>query len=239
MVHYRCSRAAVISRLGSPDAADRVKHPVSAGSPKVRSSLGRRLPRGFGMGSVGQGGAVSPSKTRSASSPFSRRTALSELLKIRVSFPNQSRAAFAILPVPIVVVLRHRRIPVPCWVDPSRGADKVEHAGSGGGDLLGHFGGCGVIENCLPRPVDGQERPVSKNRILCVRVIRSLRVRVTRPESDRFAALVRRTRNRDLRSAVAVSRWKFAGVLSVRLHWNQAKPRRHFAQVLNDCEKSG
>jgi len=38
------------------------------------------------MGSVGQGGAVSPSKTRSASSPFSRRTALSELLKIRVSF---------------------------------------------------------------------------------------------------------------------------------------------------------
>jgi hypothetical protein len=37
------------------------------------------------MGSVGKGGSVGPSKTRSRSSPFSHRTSLSELLKIRVS----------------------------------------------------------------------------------------------------------------------------------------------------------
>ena len=36
------------------------------------------------MGSVGEGGSVGPSKTRSLSSTSSRRTGLSELLKIRV-----------------------------------------------------------------------------------------------------------------------------------------------------------
>ena len=51
----------------------------------LTARLGRPTPPGIGMGSVGQGGSVGPSKTRAASSPFSRRTALSELLKIRVS----------------------------------------------------------------------------------------------------------------------------------------------------------
>ena len=168
---------------------------MSAGSPKG-SVLARSPPAQgvrYGLGRPGRCGQpvensfrlfafLAPNRALRATGnpridgPIPSLATISSLL-----IPNQSRAAFAILPVPIVVVLRHRRIPVPCWVDPSRGADKVEHAGSGGGDLLGHFGGCGVIENCLPRPVDGQERPVSKNRILCVRVIRSLRVRVTRP----------------------------------------------------------
>ena len=49
------------------------------------AQLGRPVPPGFGMGSVGRGGSVGPSKTPSRSSTFSRRTGLSELVKIRVS----------------------------------------------------------------------------------------------------------------------------------------------------------
>jgi len=47
--------------------------------------LGRPVAAGFGMGSVGEGGSVGPTETRSVSLTFSRRTWLSELLKIRVS----------------------------------------------------------------------------------------------------------------------------------------------------------
>jgi hypothetical protein len=47
--------------------------------------LGWRGTAGFGMGSVGEGGSVGPSKTRSVSSAFSHRTGLSVVLKIRVS----------------------------------------------------------------------------------------------------------------------------------------------------------
>jgi len=47
-------------------------------------SVGRPL-RGFGMGSVGEGGSVGPAKRRSVSSAYSQRTRLSVVLKIRVS----------------------------------------------------------------------------------------------------------------------------------------------------------
>ena len=47
--------------------------------------VGRSRRRGLGIGSVWRGGSACPSETRSVSWPFSRRAALSELLKIRVS----------------------------------------------------------------------------------------------------------------------------------------------------------
>jgi hypothetical protein len=48
-------------------------------------ALGRPVAAGLGIGSVREGGSVGQAKTRSASSPSSHQTALSELLKIRVS----------------------------------------------------------------------------------------------------------------------------------------------------------
>ena len=50
----------------------------------VRNSVGVG-PAGFGMGSVGKGGSVVAAQIRPGSSPYSRLTGLSELLKIRVS----------------------------------------------------------------------------------------------------------------------------------------------------------
>ena len=47
--------------------------------------LGRPGRAGFGLGSVGEGGSVGPSKTRSVSSAFLHRAGLSVVLKIRVS----------------------------------------------------------------------------------------------------------------------------------------------------------
>jgi len=57
-----------MTRMGPPPA------PVGSVSP------------GFGMGSVGRVGSVSPGETRSRSSAYSRQTGLSVVLKIRVSW---------------------------------------------------------------------------------------------------------------------------------------------------------
>ena len=52
---------------------------------ELTAPLGRARPPRFGIGSVGRGGSVGPSKIRSVSSACSHRAGLSELLKIRVS----------------------------------------------------------------------------------------------------------------------------------------------------------
>jgi len=76
---------------GPKSRSPRGSEKVRSGWPQAVDAVGPRRNRGrvsefgFGMGSVGSGGSVGQAEICSRSSAYSRRTGLSELLKIRVS----------------------------------------------------------------------------------------------------------------------------------------------------------
>ena len=70
-----------VSRPGSVPARSRCADVLAL--LELTARLGHPPRLGFGMGSVGAGGSVGPSKTPSRSSALPRRTALSELLSVR------------------------------------------------------------------------------------------------------------------------------------------------------------